>query len=357
VIRLEQVPLGLRAANAVLSYCLYARDAVWPARLAAFYPRDVSPSLVVVGLAAAMLIGVSIAVVRIGKNRPYLPVGWFWHLGTLVPMIGLVQVGNQSRADRYMYIPLIGVAIIMAWGIPDLSERWPSVKKRLPTLACFVIVAMAVVANVQAGYWKDDAALWTHALDVTSGNYVAHNALGLIRSEHGKPDEAIAHLTEALRIRPEWLEAKNNLANVLARQQRVPEAIALYTEVIQIERNNPELHYNLASALRSLGKVDEAIAHYSEALRIRPRYANAHFRLGATLLTKDRLDEAKSHFNQALSIDSRLYGAHYGLALAFEKEGKIDEAIRECKEALRVEPGYPEAQSKLAELTRLQSGR
>jgi Flp pilus assembly protein TadD len=352
VIRLDQVPLALRASNAAWSYIAYILDVLWPARLAVFYPLDRALSPVWAACAILLLAGGSAAVIRLAKRHAYFPVGWFWYLGTLVPMIGLVQVGNQSRADRYAYIPTIGLFVIAAWGGRDLMLRRPSLGKALPIAAGFLVLGCAVAAGVQLKHWKGSPELWSRALDVTTGNYAAHNALGLIRSKEGKPDEAIAHYNEALRAKPDYVESMNNLGIALAAQRRFPEAIAQYSKAIGLAPRFSEPHTNLASTLAVLGKTEEAIAELNEALRIEPGNSRARNNLGFALLGQGKLDEAMAHLSEAVRIEPTFPNPHYGLALALEKQGNIEGAMRECGEALRIDPEYRDARNKLEELKR-----
>jgi tetratricopeptide (TPR) repeat protein len=315
VITLGAKPLNLRVANALISYVTYIGKMLWPAHLAVFYPYAQSLPVGWVAGAFLVLMGISIAVIRAAPRRPYLLVGWLWYLGTLVPVIGLIQVGDQAMADRYTYIPLIGLFIVVAWGVPELLGRWPLRIRRiaLPAAAGVVILACAIAARAQAQYWEDSTTLWTHALAVTSRNNIAHNNLGVSLAEQGKLDEAIAHYSEALRIKPDYANA----------------------------------HNNLGAALADRGKPDEAIAHYSEALRIRPDYADAHLNIGVSLAEQGKLDEAIAHFTEALRIKPDSAKAHNDLGVALASQGKLDEAIAHFTEALRIKPDYADAQKNL----------
>jgi tetratricopeptide (TPR) repeat protein len=318
VIILSAIPLKLRVENALVSYVVYIEKMLWPARLAVLYPYAQSlPGLWVAG-ALAVLIGISVAVIWAGPRRPYLAVGWFWYLGTLVPVIGLIQVGNQSMADRYTYIPLIGLFIMVAWGVPDLLARWPLrrialPRFTLPAAAMVVILACAIAARSQVEYWEDSTTLWTRALAVTTENDIAQNNLGAALADQGNVDEAIMHYSEALRIKPDYADA----------------------------------HNNLGVALDDQGKVDEAIAHYSVALRIRPHYADAHINLGVSLGEQRKIDEAIAQFNEALRIKPDSAKAHNNLGVALASQGKIDEAIDHFTEALRIKPDYADAHKNL----------
>ena len=313
VISLGATPLNLRLENAWISYLAYIGKMLWPAHLAVFYPYAQSQSGWWATAAFLGLVGISVAVIRAGPRRPYLLVGWFWYLGTLVPVIGLVQVGDQAMADRYTYVPLIGLFIVVAWGVPELLARWPLPRLALPAAAGLVILACAITAWGQVQYWEDSTTLWTHTLAVTTGNNIAHNNLGVSLADQGKLDEAIAHYCEALRIKPDYANA----------------------------------HNNLGVALADRGKTDRAIAHYSEALRIQPDYADAHINLGVSLAEQGKVDQAIVHFTEALRIQPDSAKAQNDLGVALASQGKVDQAIAHFTEALRIQPDYADAQKNL----------
>ncbi|MBI4463915.1 MAG: tetratricopeptide repeat protein [Acidobacteria bacterium] len=344
---LDAIPLDKRVANALVSYVAYIGKMLWPTRLAAYYPYPQSlPGWWVVG-AILGLIGVSVMVIRAARRHPYLPVGWLWYLGTLVPVIGLVQVGGQSMADRYTYVPLIGLFIIVAWGGPDLLVRWPHRSIALTTAAALVISACTITAWGQVRYWENSATFWERALEVTTGNDIAHYSLGTFLAGQGRVEEAIAHYSEALRIKPAYAEAHFNLGNALRSQGKVEEAIAHYSETLRIMPEHAEAHNNLGAVLVNQGKLGEAIAHYSEALRIKPEYAEAHYNLGNALASQGRIEEAIAHYSEALRIKPEYVEAHINLGAVLVNQGKLGEAIAHYSEALRIKPAYAEAHNNL----------
>ncbi|OHE89167.1 MAG: hypothetical protein A3G75_16095, partial [Verrucomicrobia bacterium RIFCSPLOWO2_12_FULL_64_8] len=266
-------PWDLRLQNAMVSYVAYIGKMLWPAGLAAFYPYPRSlPAWQVVGSILG-LIGVSVAVIRAARRCPYLPVGWLWYLGTLIPVIGLIQAGDQALADRFSYVPLVGLFIMVAWGIPELLARWRYRSIALPATAGLTLLACAISSWNQVQYWKSSMTLWTRTLNVTTGNYRAHHNLGLALAISGKGDEASAYFSEALRLKPDFAEAHNNLGSALANQGKFDQAIAHFSEALRFKPDSAEAHYRLGLALARLGKGDQAIPHFSDAIRLKPDYA------------------------------------------------------------------------------------
>jgi len=345
---LDALPLNRRVPNALVSYFTYIGKMLWPTRLTALYPYPRSlPGWWVAGSILG-LIGVSVVVIRAARHHPYLPTGWLWYLGTLVPVIGLVQVGSQSRADRYTYVPLIGLFIMVAWGVPDLLARWPYQRYALPTVAGLVILACTITARSQVQYWENSLVLMGHALEVTTDNFTAHNHMGAALADRGKVDEAIAHYSEALRIKPNFAEAHYSLGNALASQGKLNEAIAHYSEALRIKPGSAEPHNGLGSALADQRRFDEAVAHYHEALRIKPDFAEAHNNLGNSLASQGKVDEAIAHYSEALRIKPDFAEAYDNLGQALASQGRASEAIARYSEALRIMPGFAEAHINLA---------
>jgi Flp pilus assembly protein TadD len=296
----EAIPLASRAGNAIVSYAAYLVNAIWPTGLAFFYPHPGG------GLAAwqvllggALLAGLTLAAWRAIPSRPYVPVGWAWYVVTLLPVIGLVQVGLQARADRYTYLPLIGPFIAVTWGFAERLERIAEVRVR--NALCFgtagvVSVALASAAYVQTGYWHDSVTLNTRALAVTQNNAVAHNDLGLALLEREDFDGAIRHCREALRIDPGHPEAPNHLATALAREGRLEEAFAVYRQALSIRPGDVTLHSNFGTVLGEQGQFAEAAAQFAEAVRLDPDSSDAHYNLGVLLARQERYDAAIAEF-------------------------------------------------------------
>ncbi|MFC1515633.1 tetratricopeptide repeat protein [Thermodesulfobacteriota bacterium] len=300
---LDAIPLKSRMANALISYVNYIIKTVWPAKMTVLYPlQETFPWWKVAG-ACVVLITVTFLAIKSIKRHPFFTVGWCWYLGTLVPVIGLVQVGVQSMADRYTYIPLVGIFIIIAWGAPELVAQWRYRKIWLATLASVILAILMVSTWKQVRYWENSITLFEHALKITSNSYVPHYNLGHALAKQGRTSEAIEHYLQALRLKPDYVKAHNNLGNVLARQGRTSEAIEHYLQALRIKPDQAKAHYNLGATFDKQGRISEAIEHYLQALRIKPDYVKAHNNLGVALFRKGNITGAIAHFREALRIN------------------------------------------------------
>jgi len=350
----DMYSMAVRVENAAISYLLYIAKVFWPTNLAVWYPypREFPTWQFVTAILA--IIGISILVLLSFRARPYLGVGWFWFLGTLVPVIGLVQVGMQARADRYMYLPMVGLSIMLAWGAVDVLRRWPRTKPVISVLATVGCSACVLITLVQTNYWKTSESLFQHALNVTDGNYLAHNSLGAYLSAvPGRLPESMNHFEEALRFKPDYAEVHARLGLALANiPGRLPEAINHLETVVRIEPDLAEAHYNLGLDLaKTPRRLADAIKHFETALRLKPDYAEAHNDLGLALLrTPGRFPEAITHLETAIRLKpdyaearNNLAAAHNNVAAALLKiPGRLPEAIAHFEAALRVKPDYAE---------------
>ncbi len=344
---LDSLPLAFRVGNASVSYINYIIKMIYPSQLAVLYPLpETLPWWKVTG-ALLLLVFITLFAVKTIRKVPYITVGWFWYVGTLVPVIGLVQVGRQAIADRYTYIPLIGIFIIIAWGIPELMASAPRMKKWLATSAAIVLLILMVLTQKQTQHWKNSITLFTHTLEVTSNNPIPHNNLGHALANKGQTDDAIEHFREALRIKPDFQEAHDNLGHALASKGQTDDAIEHFREALRIKPDFVYAHNNLGSALAKKGQTDDAIKHYREALRIKPDYEDAHNNLGSALANKGQTDDAIEHFREALRIKPDLEEAHNNLGSVLAKKGQTDEAIEHFLEALRIKPDFQEAHNNL----------
>jgi tetratricopeptide (TPR) repeat protein len=314
VVHLDKLSLGDRLANAVVSYCAYLAKTVWPVNLAVFYPDRHNIPLADVALAAAALVALSVAAWRLARSHPYVPVGWLWYLGTLLPVIGLSQVGDQAMADRFTYVPMVGILIIVVWGAAELASAIRLPMAGLRAAAAAAVVACASIAFVQASYWQDDATLWTHALAATPDSYMAHHVMGGIALDSGRTDEALAQSAEAVRLNPGFSDARANHGLALMDAHRLDEAIAEYREAVRLKPVNPEFHLGLGVALATNGGPKEAVAEYSEAIRLNPSSEAAYFNRGVALAGLGNTAAAIRDFTEVLRINPNNANARQALA-------------------------------------------
>lgn len=294
-------PLSKRLASALVAYLGYLGKTFWPHDLAVLYPLPHSvPLWQPVGAVSVLLVITALAL-AVRRQHPFVVVGWLWFIGTLVPVIGLVQVGLQSMADRYMYVPIIGILVMLVWGISDLTEKWPYRRTVLTSAASVAIFICAVVSWQQVRFWNTSRTLFSN-LAVTNSSFMTHYLLGITAYDEGKTVEAIAEYKKALALNPDYVDAHVNLGIVLGSIGNLNEAVRHFNIALQFNPDLVEGHYNLALALEIMGKADEAIKHYYEVLRIDPEYAESHNNLGVALLRLERIDEANWHFSQALRI-------------------------------------------------------
>jgi tetratricopeptide (TPR) repeat protein len=343
--------LSARLENAAVSYVIYLKQMFYPSGLTIPYFNPPNGfSLLKVGLVLALLIAVSIGVFLFRKTHPYLTVGWLWYLGMMLPVIGIVQISYYARADRYTYLPQIGLSIMLTWGMADLFARWRRKREILTAAALVVVATLLVRTRSQASYWHDSEKLWHHALGVDGNNFVAHTNLGLALDEKGQPDAAIAEYEKALQIQPAYAEAHNDLGNALAGVGRLTEAIAQYQKALELVPGLPQVHNNLGAALAQNGQLTEAIAHFQKAIEINPDIAGAHLNFGHALLQMGHPDEAIPHLLKALEIRPDLVDADKQLADLFLREGRLDDAITCYRRVLQRRPDDAEARLNLAKI-------
>ena len=274
---------------------------IWPARLSFFYPHPHGHSSSAVVVVSTLVLSAATAGAFLaGRRRPYLLVGWLWYAVTLVPVIGIVQVGMQARADRYTYVPLIGLFVIVVWGGSDVAQAY---RRLLAIAGSGVLVVLAVAAHTQVGYWHDSERLYRRALAVRADNPVAHDNLAGVLLARGDADGAVEHAREALRLDPAHPEVAATLGRALARQGKLDEAVAVYRMAIVDQPRRAFLRVNLAAFLGKQGKLDEAAAELREALRLDPASADAHENMGVVLALRGRYDEAVAEFAEALRLN------------------------------------------------------
>jgi len=350
----ELFPVLIRFENAAVSYALYLLDVVWPLRLAVFYPhpRAALPLWQVV-LSILVLIAIS-SFVALRARHAYLTTGWLWYLGTLVPVIGLVQVGLQSRADRYAYVPLIGIFIAVVWLAVNWARNHEIRKKGLTIVASCLVIALTIATRVQASYWQNSVTLFQRAVDVTTDNYVAHNNLGELFAQQGRLDEASMHFTKALEINPSFAHARHNMGMIFVQRGNLDEAISEFQKAIELEPTFADAYNKLGAALANRGRLDEAIASFSKAIEINPAYGSAHANLGSVYEQQGRLPEAIAEYTLAIrsTADTAMAAqTHFKLGRLLAKTGKRKEAVENFKEALRLKPDFAQAQQALNSIT------
>jgi len=343
----------VRSGNALMSYYCYLVKLFWPTNLAVFYPHPGRWPMEQVLLAGVLLCGISVLLILKGRKYPCLLMGWLWYCGTLVPVIGLVQVGDQAMADRYTYVPSLGVLILAIWGGCELIRR-----RRYHVIALSVAGSAGIVlcfasTREQIGYWKDSEALFRHALDVTENNYVAHSSLGGALLKKGQTDEAISQYQEALRLQPDKATSHNNLGAALLKKDHTSEAISQLQEAIRLNPDYADAHGNLGAALVNKGQTEEAIRQFQEVLRLQPDVAASHNNLGAALEKKGQIGEAISQFQEAIRLEPSSLNARNNLGVGLLNKGRTDEAISQFREVIRLKPDYAEVHYNLGAALRM----
>jgi tetratricopeptide (TPR) repeat protein len=335
---LQEEPLPLRIENAAVAYLRYIAKTFWPARLAVMYPFPKQVSLGLVIVAALTLVFVSGLFLGAIKRRPYLAAGWFWFLGTLVPVIGLVQVGGQAIADRYTYLPGIGLSVIIAWGAADLLTRFSGGAKICLALGACALAACVVATRHQLSYWQNSVTLFRHTIAVTEGNCAAYGALGTGLDEQSQTAEALRMCEESVRLEPRYAQGQYNLGSLLLRVGRTDEAIEHFELALKQEPHFAEAENNLGKALLAQGKAAEAESHLKAALELAPGDAVAHFNLGTVLLRESKIPAAAAEFSRALKLEPDYAEAHGNLAIALAESGRLHEALEEFSEQVRLAP-------------------
>jgi Flp pilus assembly protein TadD len=357
VTSLQLVPMLLRIENALVSYVKYIGKMIWPQNLSVYYPY---PNMVSAGQligAVAVLVALSSLAVWGLKRRPYLAVGWFWFLGSLVPVIGFVQVGLwPEMADRWAYVSLIGLFIMIAWGIPELIKGWHNKHKILAITAGAILLLLSITTRVQISHWADSGTLFEHAVQSVGGASIPRNKLGhafilnnlaFALMEKGKTDEAIKNLTAAVNLVPGSPRVNYNLGYILLHKGEVDEAIGQFKKVIEL---NPEYflaHYDLASALMQSGKLNDAVSHYYAALDLKPDDGNVLNDLANALVAQGRISEALPFYSKALRLDPRDPDIYNNMGVALIHQGRFEEAVRYFRMALQLNPNFVNASENL----------
>jgi protein O-mannosyl-transferase len=369
----EIFPMHLRLANVLFSYVTYLKQLIWPCHLAAHYPFA-SITRMELFISIVMLSAITMGAVYFRKRFPFLLAGWFWYLVALVPVIGLVQIGSQAHADRYTYIPFIGIFIMIVWTFDSCVRR---VKYRY-VIYCLIGSMLIFLSRNQVSVWKDDIALWSHAVHVTTNNeyaltnlgiayvgsgnlqqaaecYVraltifpnsveAHNAYGVVFLKHGQLDAALEQCKAALRVNPDFAEAHSNLGTIYGMQGRFDDAVSEFRKALASDPNNPGYLYNLGFLFANYGKPDDAIAYLRKVLRFSPQSADVYLQLGNISAQKQMYQDALMQYSHALAINRDYFDVHFNMGLVLMNLNDTQQALRHFAEALRINPNHNEAQ-------------
>jgi len=332
-------PFYIRIENAIVSYIAYIGKILWPFRLAAYYPHTGEPPFLQIVVSLAILFFIILLSLYYSKKKPWFIFGWFLYLGTLVPVIGFVQVGSQALADRYTYIPSIGIFIMLVWTIADFFSKY-RYKKAGATIATVSIISILIILSwLQTSYWQNSITLFKHALNVTANNHIAHNNLGLALKKSGKTKKAISHYKKSIDIKPGYVIAHNNLGVALSETGNIEEAIKHYATAIKIMPEFINPHINLASIFLDTGKPEKAVDECRKALKVSSEKPELFIILGDALSALEKTDRAAEQYKKAISIDPYSTIAHNRFGAFLFKNNKIDRALSHFKKALTIEPG------------------
>jgi protein O-mannosyl-transferase len=342
--------LQARIINSLVSYVKYLELMVLPKDMSIFYPHPGDLPILKGVIFGIILFLITFIVLKRVHRMPYLPIGWFWYLGTLVPVIGLVQVGGQAMADRYAYIPLIGIFIMVVWGLSQLMEKWRHRYKVLIFLSLIYIPTLMVLTWNQLNHWKNSISIFSHAISVTKDEYpdfaLVHNNLGRAL-RHKNIDLAIQHYNKAIMINPRYALPHYNLGNALYKEKHIEEAISHFESSIRLNPNFYNSHYNLGTALLNKGRVDDAIRHFMIAIKLKPDFADTYFNLGAALLSQQNVEEAIIQYKAAIKLKPNFPVAHLNLGHALYKNSNYEDAILHYRTALKLNPNLTVAKGSL----------
>ena len=350
VTKLARISMTDRIENAFVAYARYLDKTLWPVSLANPYPHPGHWEFSLVIYSMSLVAGLSAIAVLFARRFPFFFTGWFWFVGTLIPVIGLVQVGIQSMADRYTYVPLIGLFIIFVWGLAETGMNRQEPKTLIAVLTAMVLVVGALRTRNQLSYWQNNETLFRHTLAVTENNYLAYNNLGTWLSKKGQIAEAMDCFHKSLQINPDNSDVLYNLGNAFAKLGNWDEAINNYQRALQITPNQPDVLDNLGVALAAKKQFADAVVCFEAVLKLNPDYADAHNNLATVLFIQKRYNEAVRHFRDALRITPGNPQIYSNLGDALVKQGQTTEAVRCYQEALRLKPDDPQIRAKLQAL-------
>jgi Flp pilus assembly protein TadD len=336
VATVDTVPPAVRAGNAVISYAWYLVKMAWPTNLAALYPYPLTLPLWQVAGSALLLLAISWAAWRAGRRLPFVAVGWLWYLVMLLPVLGLLQAGPQARADRYTYLSMTGIVIIVVWGVAEIP-RSRVARRVLPVAAAAALLAMGAIAHRQTQFWRTSEVVFRRAIDVAPDNPIALAGLATALTGTGRFEEAVPLFELAIRLRPGYAEAHGNLGQALVKLGRPAEGIPHFQEALRLKPDLVEFHLDLGTALSALGR-DGAEAAFREAIRLAPDEAGGHSGLGVVLAGRGDLAGATREFSDAIRLDPGYVDAHHNLGLVMIQAGRMGAAIDEFREVVRLSP-------------------
>lgn len=342
----EAFPFAIRLTNAIVSYASYIEKTFWPGRLSAFYPHPGMWPLTDVLLSGSLLIIISLCVLCINRRYPYMAVGWLWFLGTLVPVIGIVQVGNQAMADRYTYVPLTGLFIMMAWSVPDIMKRLPYRNIILAFGFALIVIVLTVISSQRCQLWGDNVALWEDALKNYRSAFT-YNIRGLGYADKGQYHEAIDDFKAALEIQPDYAEAIINRADVYGVTGQYKQALADFSKALKIKPDFADAYYNRGIVHLAMNRLDLAINDFTTAINIEPDMADAFNNRGVVFLAKKEYQKAFIDFTQAVKINRNHAHAYYNRGRIYNIYQQYDAAIEEFNQALKIKPDFADAVNNL----------
>jgi tetratricopeptide (TPR) repeat protein len=359
VLKHANYPLWVRLENAVVTYAVYLGKTIYPVGLAALYPlmpNGWPPGQVIA--AGLLLAALTAGAILLARKQPFLLTGWFWYLGMLVPMAGILQTGDAAYADRYTYLPQIGLWLAGTWSVAEVARERRG-RIALGATGAAIVCVFAVMACRQTTYWQDSAALWSHTLDCTTGNYTAHNNLGNVLDEQGREADALAQYREAVRINSADPDAHANYARLLFKEGDTPDAMAQYQEALQIDPSSAPIHEYYGMDLFRIGRVDDATAQFRQSLQIDPNYGDAHTCLGNIMLSQGLAGEALAQYRDALQIDptDKVADAVICKVLIYLfQHGRAQEAMTEARQTLDLVPGNQSLQDVLTQMQAARRG-
>ncbi|PKN51618.1 MAG: hypothetical protein CVU55_11810 [Deltaproteobacteria bacterium HGW-Deltaproteobacteria-13] len=343
IVSMKELPLISRFTNIIISYAAYLGELFYPINLAVFYPyASFIPSWKVF-ISGMILIVITLVVIDYVRKLPFLFVGWFWYMGTMIPLIGLIQTGAQAMADRHTYLPSIGIAMMLAWGIPSLIQNEATRKKILFPATMVLLIIMSGLTWKQCGYWKNSVMVFHHALQVTENNYLAHGNLAAALLADGKNEEAIDHYKKAVLIKPNSATPYDLLGNAYTKLGQYPLAIDNYNKAILLKPDYANAYSNRGTAYSGLGRKERAIEDYTQAIRLQPDYADAYYNRGTTYFESGQYQKAAQDYDETIRIKPDYIRAYYNRGVVNSKLGRYQTAITDYSEAIHLKPDYAEA--------------